>query len=184
MISATDFERGMVIKVSGEPYLILDHQFVKPGKGAAFVRATLKHIKSGKVLEKTFKSQERFEELELNYKKGTYLYSDRQNSVFLQEDNKRVSLPLQLTQDKIVYLKEKSEVQLVYLEDELIDVKIPIKVKLKVIEAPPGVKGNTVSGAMKQVKLETGLIINVPIFIEEGDEIIINTETGEYVERA
>ena len=184
MVSTSEFEKGKVIEVDNEPYLILDYQFVKPGKGTAFVRTTLKHVKTGKVIEKSFRSQERFEEMDLDYKKATYLYSDRQNSVFLGQNNQRISIPRSLTESKIPYLKEKSEVQLVYLEDELIDVKIPIKIKLKVVEAPPAIKGDTVTGATKTVTLETGLKINVPIFIKEGEEIIINTETGEYVERA
>ncbi|MGC8880876.1 MAG: elongation factor P [Minisyncoccia bacterium] len=184
MVSTSDFQKGMVIEVENEPYLILDYQFVKPGKGTAFVRTTLKHVKTKKVIEKSFRSQERFEELDLDYKKVTYLYSDRQNSVFLDSNNQRISVPLEITKDKIPYLKQKTEVQLVYLEEELIDVKIPIKVTLKVVEAPPAIKGDTVTGATKTVTLETGLKINVPIFIKEGEEIIVNTETGQYVERA
>ncbi len=184
MVSTSEFQKGMVIEVDGEPYIILDYQFVKPGKGTAFVRTTLKHVKSKKVIEKSFRSQERFEELDLDYKKVIYLYSDRQNSVFLDSNNQRIPIPLEITKDKIPYLKEKSEVQLVYLEDELIDVKIPVKVTLKVTEAPPAIKGDTVTGATKTVTLETGLKVNVPIFIKEGEEVIINTETGEYVERA
>ncbi len=184
MVSTSEFKKGMVIEVEGEPYLILDYQFVKPGKGTAFVRTTLKHVKTKKVLEKSFRSQERFEELDLDYKKVSYLYSDRQNSVFLDKNNQRISVPLEMTKDKIVYLKPKNEVQLVYLEDELIDVKIPIKITLKVVESPPAIKGDTVTGATKTVTLETGLKINVPIFIKEGEEIVVNTETNEYVERA
>ncbi len=184
MVSTSEFNKGMVIEVEGEPYLILDYQFVKPGKGTAFVRTTLKHVKTKKVLEKSFRSQERFEELDLDYKKASYLYSDRQNSVFLDKNNQRISVPLEMTREKISYLKSKSEVQLVYLEDELIDVKIPIKIALKVVEAPPAIKGDTVTGATKTVTLETGLKINVPIFIKEGEEIMVNTETNEYVERA
>lgn len=184
MVSTSEFKKGMVIEVEGEPYLILDYQFVKPGKGTAFVRTTLKHVKTKKVLEKSFRSQERFEELNLDYKKVSYLYSDRQNSVFLDKNNQRISVPLEMTKDKIVYLKPKNEVQLVYLEDELIDVKIPIKITLKVVESPPAIKGDTVTGATKTVTLETGLKINVPIFIKEGEEIVVNTETNEYVERA
>jgi len=184
MVSTSEFKKGMVIEVEGEPYLILDYQFVKPGKGTAFVRTTLKHVKTKKVLEKSFRSQERFEEFDLDYKKVSYLYSDRQNSVFLDKNSQRISVPLEMTREKIPYLKSKSEVQLVYLEDELIDVKIPIKIALKVVEAPPAIKGDTVTGATKTVTLETGLKINVPIFIKEGEEIMVNTETNEYVERA
>lgn len=184
MISTSEFKKGLVIEVDGEPYIILDYQFVKPGKGTAFVRTTLKHIKTKKVIEKSFRSQERFEELDLDYKKVTYLYSDRQNSVFLDQNSQRISVPLEITQNKLPYLKPKAEVQLVYLEDELIDVKLPVKVALKVVEAPLAVKGDTVSGATKTVTLETGLKINVPLFIKEGEEVIVNTETGEYVERA
>jgi len=157
---------------------------LKPGKGGAFMQTTLKNVFTGKLLEKSFRSGERFEEVELAYRKALYLYSDKKNSVFLTEDNQRISLPKDKLIDKIPFLREKQEVELAYLDGELFDVKIPVKVNLKIVEAPPAIKGDTVTGATKTVILETGLKVNVPIFVKEGESIVVNTETGKYVERA
>lgn len=185
MISTSDFEKGMVIKMDNEPWQIIDYQFVHPGKGAAFVRTTLKNLKTNKVLERSFKSGERFEEIELEYKKAIYLYKDKRNAVFsLQENQQRVSLPLEDVEQQIMYLKEQSVVDLIYIGEKLSGINIPKKVSLKVIEAPPAIKGDTVTGTTKTVTLETGLKIEVPIFIKEGETILVNTDTGEYVGRA
>ena len=184
MISTSEFKKGIILKIDSQPWLIVDYHFFNPGKGSAFVRVKLKNLKSGKFIERAFKSGEEFEEVETERKKAVYLYSDRRNSVFLlKEENQRISLPLETTQDKILYLKQNSEVDLVFIEGEVVSLNIPIKVELEVIEAPPVFKGNTVSGNLKKVKLETGLEINTPFFVEKGDIIRINTETGEYVER-
>jgi len=173
------------LNIESQPWMVIDYHFFSPGKGAAFVRIKIKNIKTGKTVERAFKSGEEFEEMEVEYKKAVYLYSDHRNSVFLMKDsNQRIPLPFEMTQDKIVYLKQNTEVELMYLNGEIISFRIPIKVELKVTEAPPGFKGNTATGGLKKVKLETGLEINTPLFIEEGDIIRINTETGEYVERA
>jgi len=180
MLSTSGFEKGMVLKIDGEPYQIVDFQFVHPGKGTAFVRTVLKRLKTGKSVERSFRSGESFEEIDLNYKKAVYLYSDRKNAVFLTENNQRVSFPKEEVEDKIIYLKEKENVDLIYLKDNLFGLKIPIKVSLKVVEAPPAIKGDTATGATKTVTFETGLKINVPIFIKEGEIILVNTETGEY----
>ncbi|MDD5145581.1 MAG: elongation factor P [Candidatus Pacebacteria bacterium] len=185
MISTTQFKNGMILKIDDQPWMIAEHQFVSPGKGGAFTRVKIKNLKTGKFVERTFKSGEEFDEVELDRKPAVYLYSDRRNSVFLEKStNQRISLPLESTQDKIQYIKPNTEVNLVYIEGKLISVDIPIKVELKVIEAPPSFKGDTATGGLKKVKLETGLEINVPVFIEAGEVIRINTETGEYVERA
>jgi len=184
MISTAEFKKGIILNIESQPWMIIDYQFFSPGKGSAFVRVKLKNIKTGKFVERAFKSGEEFEEVEVERKKAVYLYNDRRNSVFLlKDDNQRISLSIEMTQDKVIYLKQNSEIDLVYIGGEIISLNIPIKVGLKVIEAPPSFKGNTVTGGLKKVKLETGMEINVPIFIEEGDIIRINTETGEYVER-
>jgi len=185
MISTSDFEKGMVIKVNGEPWQIVNFEFYKPGKGGAVMRTKLKNFQTSKVLEKTFRSGDKFEEIEVDYRPALYLYSDRKSSVFqLKDNNERISFSLEKTKDLIQFLKEKSEVSIVFLDEKPININIPTKVELKVIEAPPAIKGNTVSGAIKTVVLETGLKINTPIFIKEGDILIINTETISYVARA
>ena len=184
MISTSEFEKGMIISLDSQPWTIVGFDFVSPGKGSAFFRTKLKNLKTGNVVERTFKSGERFEEIELEYKKAVFLYNDRRNSVFLIKDtNQRMSLPIETTQEKIKYIKQNSEIDLVYINEEFISISIPIKVELKVVEAPEAVKGNTVTGSLKKVKVETGLELDVPIFIGEGETIRINTETNEYVER-
>jgi len=184
MISTSDFGKGMVIKMDNESWQIVDYQFVHPGKGSAFVRTTLKNLKTNKVLDKSFKSGERFEEIEFEYKKATYLYKDRKNAVFsLKESKQRVSIPLQNVEREIQFLKQDSEIDLSYLDKELLSVNIPKKVSLKVVEAPPATKGDTVTGTTKTVTLETGLKVNAPIFIKEDETILVNTETGEYAGR-
>jgi len=185
MIPTSDFEKGMVIKVNGEPWQIVNFEFYKPGKGGAVMRTELKNFQTGKVLQKTFRSGDKFEEIEVDYKPALYLYSDRKSAVFqLKDNNERINFDLEKTKNLIPFLKEKSEVSIVFLNEKPININIPTKVELKVIEAPPAIKGNTVSGAIKTVVLETGLKINTPIFIKEGDTIIINTETISYVARA
>jgi elongation factor P len=184
MISTSDFQKGMVIKMDNEPWQIVDYQFVHPGKGSAFVRTTLKNLKTNKVLDKSFKSGERFEEIEFEYKKATYLYKDRKNAVFsLKESKQRVSIPLENVENEIAYLKEQAVIDLIYIGGEMNGLNIPKKVTLKVIEAAPATKGDTVTGTTKTVTLETGLKVNAPIFIKEGETILVNTETGEYAGR-
>ena len=185
MVSTSDFEKGMVIKVNNEPWQIINFEFYKPGKGGAIMRTQLKNFLTGKVVEKTFHSGDRFEEIEIDYQDALYLYADRKSAVFqLKNNQQRISFDLEKVQDSTKFLKEKSEVSIVFIDEKPVSIKIPIKIELLVTEAPDAVKGNTVSGALKTVTLENGLKINTPLFIKEGDWIIINTETGQYVERA
>lgn len=175
----------MILNIDGQPWLIADFSYMNPGKGGAVYRMKLKNLKTGKFIERTFKSGEEFDTMEKEYKDATYLYSDRRASVFLTKDTKeRISVPLEVTQDKVKYIIQNSEVRLLYIDNELLSVEIPIKVVLKIVEAEQAVKGNTATNVMKKAKVETGAEIDVPMFIEAGDAISINTETGEYVERA
>ena len=185
MVSTSDFEKGMIIKVNNEPWQIIGFEFYKPGKGGAVMRTQLKNFFSGKVVEKTFRSGDRFEEIELDCQDALYLYADRKSAVFQLKDNQqRISFDLKKAQDLIKFLKEKEEVSIIFIDEKPVAFKIPIKVELMVTEAPDAIKGNTVSGALKTVTLENGLKINTPLFIKKGDKIVINTETGQYVERA
>jgi len=185
MISTSDFEKGMVINVNSDLWQIVNFEFYKPGKGGAVMRTKLKNFKTGKILEKTFRSGDKFEAIEIEYQSAFYLYSDRKSAVFQLKDSKeRISFPLEKIKELIQFLKEESEVSIIFLDEKPININIPTKIELKVVEAPPAIKGNTVSGATKTVTLETGIKINTPIFIKEGDIIIINTETISYVARA
>lgn len=192
MISTNQFQKGLVIEIEGEAWQIIDYQFVSPGKGAAFMRTTVKNMKSGKVVEKSFKSGESFEEIELGYKKAVFLYKDRKNGVFSLEDGstspqgskERISLPIETIEWELNFLKTDTIIDLINLDGEIHGLKLPPKVELKVIEAPPAVKGNTATGGKKIVVVETGYNINVPIFISEGEIVSINTQTGEYSGRS
>jgi elongation factor P len=184
MISTSDFEKGMILNIDGQPWLIADFSYMNPGKGGAVYRMKLKNLKTGKFIERTFKSGEEFEAMEKEYKDASYIYSDRRSSVFIiKSDKQRISIPLELTQDKVKYIKQNSDVRLLYIDNELLSVEIPIKVELKVIEAEQAIKGNTATNVMKKVKVETGAELDAPMFIEAGDTIAINTDTGEYAER-
>ena len=182
-INSSNLEKGILIKVDGEVWEVLNKEFFKPGKGAPVIRTKLKNISTGKTKEVNFRNNEEFPVVELEIKSAKFLYCDRHSVVFELENKERVNLPLEEVEDKIKYLSQNSEANILFLEEKPFALQLSPKVSLKVVEAPPALKGNTVSGATKTVKLETGLKINVPIFISEGEKIIVNTETGEYVER-
>ncbi|MFA5460364.1 MAG: elongation factor P [Candidatus Paceibacterota bacterium] len=185
MISTSDFEKGIVIKINNEAWQIINFEFYKPGKGGAVMRTQLKNFQTGKTLERTFRSGDKFEEIEVDYQEALYLYADRRSAVFqFKKNQERISFDLEKVQDLIKFIKEQTEVSIIFLDEKPISIKIPIKMELLVTEAPEAIKGNTVSGAIKTVTLENGLKINTPLFVKEGDRIIINTETGQYVERA
>lgn len=184
MLGPNDFKKGMVIKVNNEPFQIVDVAFVKPGKGSSFTQTKLKHLISGKVLDRNFKSGEQFDEMDLEYRNANYVYHDRNNVVFQDpKTNERITLPLETAGNRIHFMKEKMPVSLMSIDEKIFDFKIAPKVEMLVTEAMPAIKGNTATGAMKTVKIETGYEINVPLFIKEGDTIRINSDTGEYVER-
>jgi len=183
-IYSSELEKGDVIKINNEIYEILEKEFFKPGKGMPVIRTRLRNYLTNKIIEKNFRNNETFELVELKTEPASFIYKDKKSAVFLlQKTNKRITLPLEMVKEKIYYLTPEISCEIIYLEEKPIGLQIPIKVSLKVTEAPPAVKGNTVTSAEKTVILETGLKINVPIFIEEGDKIIINTVTGEYCER-
>lgn len=185
MISATEFKKGIAIKVDNQLWTIADFQFVKPGKGTAFVRTKLKSLLTGNVIEKSFKSHEEFEEVEMEKKKVKFLYSHRDKICFSEENNPsaRFEVGTDLIGSSVGFLKPNEIVDALYLEGKLTSISLPIKTYLKVTEAPPSFKGDTAQGGMKSVKLETGAYINAPLFVEVGDILEINTDTGEYVKR-
>jgi len=183
MLYTSDLDKGTIIKLNNKIYQINKIQSFHLGRGGGYTRVILKNLESGETIQQTFKSGQKFEEVELNYEEATYLYHDRKSAVFLNSKGKRISLPLSNLESKILFLKPKNTVQLVYCNNELIDIKLPPKVDLMVEEAPLFAKGNTVAPTGKTVTLETGLKLNVPVFINEGDIVRINTQTGKYTER-
>ncbi len=183
-ITTAQFKKGNFIEFRDEPNQIMDFQFVNPGKGSAFVRAKLKSLKSGKVIEFTYKSGESVEELPINTREMQYLYKEGDGYVFMDNFNyDQVTISESMIGSFIKYLKPNDTYQVLVYEDEAVGIRFPKKVWLKVTEADEGAKGNTASGATKTVVVETGAVITVPLFIKEGDTIGIDPETGTYLER-
>lgn len=183
-ITTANFKKGNFIEFRGEPNQIADFQFVNPGKGSAFVRAKLKSLKTGKVIEFTYKSGESVEELPITTREMQYLYKEADSYVFMDNFNyEQYNISESLLEGFIKYLKPNDTYQVLVYGDEAVGVRFPKKVWLKVTEADEGAKGNTATGATKTVVVETGAVITVPLFIKEGDIIGIDPETATYLER-
>lgn len=184
-MNVNDIQKGTYLKFKEGIWVVTDFQHVFPGKGNAFVRTKLKNLQTGKALEHTFKVVETVESANVEHSNAQYLYNDGTNFVFMDNDSyEQFELSAEtLGEDVTNYLVDGQEVVLVKLDGQPINVSLPKKIQLKVVEAPPGVKGDSTSGATKMVTLETGAKLSVPLFINEGDIIVINTEGGNYVER-
>lgn len=183
--STSDFRRGLKIEWEGKPYEILEFQHLKVAQSQATVRTKLKDLITGKVLEVNFRSGERFEKPELEEKEVQYLYKEGSNFVFMDlEDYDQIYLNQKEVGEAIKFLKENLTVSILFYKGKVIGIELPKVVELKVVETEPGFKGDTVGSATKPAKLETGIVVQVPLFINEGDIIRIDTRTGEYVERA
>ncbi len=184
MADTSDFRNGLIIKFKNDLYSIVEFQHVKPGKGGAFVRSTLKNLKNGKVLDNTFRAGESIEIVRVDRRKYQYLYRDGDFLVCMDNDTfEQINVPVEYFGDGVGYLKESEEVDMLFNGTEIINVEIPIFVTLKVIETEPGFRGDTATGANKPAKLETGATINVPLFINVDDILKVDTRTGGYVER-
>ncbi len=184
--SLNSIKAGLNIVVDGEPYSVLWADFMRTAQRKPVMRTKLKNLINGKVVEKSFKPGDKVEEAELSRSVANYLYRD-QNNLFLMDNTsyEQFSLPLDRLGEKVKYLKDGSDLEVLSFGNQPINVDLPIKMKFKVISAPPGVRGDTASGNVtKRVTLENNLEIDVPLFIKEDDEIIVNTETGDYIERA
>lgn len=183
MIKGGAIEKGMYILWKGDPYLVAEREFVNPGKGAAFTRCKLKNAKNGSVLKETIKTSDSVEEANVYDRDGQYLYADDAFHFMDVETYDQFEIPAAVLADKGGYLMEGEQYRIIMWESEPIDVVIPLKIVVEVTDAPDAVKGDTVTGATKTVVVETGVSVQVPIFIKAGDKIRINTESGEYVER-
>ena len=176
---------GRVIKLNGEPYIIIKTDHHKMGRGGAVLKIKCRNLINGNVLERTYQGTEKAEEAETETKKANFMYKDKEQAYFMDNDSyEQFDLPLEEIGDAAMFLKDGTDVDVLYFEGKPVSVSLPIKMDLKVVSAPPGVKGNSAGNVNKQVELETGAKINVPMFINEGDVIRINTDSGEYVERA
>ena len=183
-LDINEIQKGMIIEINGQPYEVLEVKHLHLGRGGAVLQTKLKNLIEGNVIEKNFKPSDEIEEAEVEKVKLKFIYSHRGKFVFQKiENSQRFELQEEVIGEKKDYLKEGLEVEGYFFEEKLISISLPPKVDLKVIEAPPGIKGDTKQGGTKTVILETGKKINVPLFIEAGDIIRVNTQKGEYVER-
>ena len=181
---AGDIRKGVTFEFKSGVYTVTDFQHVKPGKGAAFVRTTLKNVVTGQVLsDQTFNPTAKLETVQVETKKMTYSYFDGEFYVFMDEEYNQMMLTHDQVEDALKYIKENDVVTVKFLYGNAFSVEPENFVELKVIEAEPGVKGNTATNVMKNAKVETGAIIQVPMFVNEGETIRIDTRTGEYMSR-
>lgn len=184
MYSTPDFRKGLKIELNGEPFVIVEFLHVKPGKGGAFVRTTLKSLITGNVIDRTFRSGEKIEKPDLEEKAMQYLYdSDGQYYFMDTETYEQLFLNADQLGDAKDYLQENVEVNVLFHNGKPIGVDVPIFVELKVASTDPGLKGDTAGGATKPATLETGMTVQVPLFVNEGDTLKIDTRTGKYIER-
>ncbi|MDD6208463.1 MAG: elongation factor P [Clostridiales bacterium] len=184
MVTAGDFRNGLTVEVEGNVYQVLEFQHVKPGKGAAFVRTKLKNIKNGGVVEKTFRPTEKFPQAHIDRKDMQYLYNDGEMYNFMDvETFDQFALTADQIGDSLKFVKENEMVKMLSHGGEVFAIEPPLFVELEVTETEPGFKGDTATGASKPATLETGAIVNVPLFVNQGDVISIDTRTGEYMKR-
>ena len=184
MVSAGDLKKGLTIEIDGQVWVIVDFQHVKPGKGAAFVRTKLKNIMQGNVLERTFSPTEKFPEAHVETKTMEYLYNDGEIYYFMdQETYEQIPLNHSQVEDALNYVKENMPVTIKFFKGQAFSVEPPNFVELVVTETEPGFKGDTATAGSKPAILETGAKIMVPLFVNQGDKIRVDTRTGEYMER-
>ncbi len=184
MVRAGSIAKGMVLLMKDEPYVVTEREFVNPGKGSAFVRLKLKSLRTGQVLRETLKSNESAEEADVYDKDGQFLYADESGYHFMDaETYEQYLIERGGLEEKGTYMKEGDTYRIMMWENRPIDIVLPLKMTFTVVEAQQAVKGDTVTGASKVVTLETGRQVKVPLFIKPGDKVLVNTETGEYVER-
>jgi elongation factor P len=184
-ISTGDVRGGAKVEIEGEPYTVVSNEFVKPGKGQPFNRIKVKHLKTGRVVEKTFKSGEKIEIADVEENKMRMLYKESDGVVFMDDNSfEQITIPLTLIGDKEQWLMEEVPYDVVFYKGLPIDINPPTFMEMKIVDTTPGVRGDTASGrVLKPAVTESGAKIQVPIFIEEGEKIKVDTRTGEYVSR-
>ncbi|RMH54045.1 MAG: elongation factor P [Candidatus Hydrogenedentota bacterium] len=185
MITMNEIKKGLCLRVDGRLVRVVDFQHVKPGKGAAFVRTKIKEIESGRVLEKTFRDSDRIEEIQLEGRQMQLLYSDDAGYHFMDESTyEQITLSADDLGDAVSYLKENDVIRVDFYENRAVGIDLPAAVELTVSKTEPAVRGNTATAATKPATLETGLTVQVPLFIAEGEKVKVDTRTGEFLGRA
>lgn len=184
MLNFNEIKTGRVILLNEEPYVIIKAEHHQMGRGGAVLKVKCRNLINGNVLEKTFQGTEKAEAADTERKKANFMYKDKDEAFFMDNSSfEQFSLGLEELGDKVQFLKDGTDVNVLYFNDRPVSLELPIKMEFKVSSAPPGVKGNSAGNVTKQIELETGAVINAPLFVEEGDLIRVNTESGEYVER-
>jgi elongation factor P len=184
MLNLNEIKLGKILKINDHPCVVIKADRHKMARGGMVLKVKVKSLIDGSVLEKTYQGNDKAEEASTETKKASYLYKDEENAFFMDNDSfEQFSLPFDNIGDKKDFLKEETDVEILYFNDNPVSISLPIKMDFKVVSAPPGVKGNSASNVNKLVKIETGAQILAPLFVNEGDMIKINTDTGEYVER-
>lgn len=184
MYSTTDFRKGLKIEIDGTPYEIIDFQHFKPGKGGAMVRTKLRNILNGRVLDNTFRSGEKVERPNLENRNMQFLYHEGTDLVFMDMTSyEQLHISSEMVGDKAYFLKDAQECNVLMYNEKPIDLDIPVSMVLEIVETEPGAKGDTVSNVTKAAKLETGMTIQVPIFVNIGDRVKVDTRSKEYLGR-
>jgi elongation factor P len=183
-VSTAEFRKGLKIELDGTPYTIVDFQHVKPGKGGAFVRTKLKHLRLGTVVDRTFRSGEKFGLVDFEQKPAQFHYRDDRFHFMSLETFDQISLALEEVGDAADYLKETTEVEILYLNGAPFGVQLPTFAELSVVKTDPGVRGDTASGGSKPATLETGAVVQVPLFVNVGDRVKVDPHEARYISRA
>jgi len=185
MYSPSDFKKGLKIEMDGTPYAIVEFLHVKPGKGGAFVRTKIKNLVTGKVLDQTFRSGEKVKRPDLVEREMQFLYREGDNFYLMDNENyEQLALTAEQLGDAVLFLTENLNVKVLFFNQQPVTAELPNFVELTVAQTEPGVKGDTASGGSKPATLETGAVIQVPLFINEGDRLKVDSRTGSYIERA
>ena len=184
MYDTSDIRKGLKIMMDGAPYTVVEFQFVKPGKGAAFTRTNVKNLLTGAVLERNFRSGEKFEPANVETKTMQYLYKDADSFVFMDTTTyDQVQIPDSTIGDSSDFMPENINVEVLFFQDRAVGVTLPNFIEQKIVETEPGFRGDTSTNTTKPAKISTGATVNVPLFISVGDVVKIDTRTGEYLER-
>jgi len=184
MIRGGDIAKGTVLLINSHPHLVVEREFVNPGKGSAFARVKAKNLRNGNLVTQTIKTQDTVEDAQVDLIDCQYQYSDGENYVFMNNESfEQYLVPFEGREDKKFYLQEGETYSILFYQGDAIDIKIPYKMIFTVTESENYIRGDTVSGATKPVVCETGLVVRVPLFIKQGEKILVNTETNEYQER-
>ena len=185
MLSITDLKTGTKFSMDSDPYVVLTYYHSKQGRGGAVVKTKLKNLRTGATIDKTFQGADKVDEADLSKRTAQYLYSDETEAYFMDNESyDQFTIPVSKIGEQKQYLVESSNIDILYFNAEPLNIELPIKMPFVVTSAPPAVKGNTASSVTKRVTIETGALVDAPIFIKDGDKIIVDTRDGSYVERS